>query len=165
MFLEPEAIFGCLAVVKKLICVLGSVLVGACAQSDPLTVKPFQLRDEHIGGGDEPMARMEKSRRLYGAVSASERHQRLGQYYTFLWNDPVGVGSAPVEAVFEYQQGATASMIKRCKVSFPPGQAQGKAEFRVVGDDYFKGGRVLAWRATLMRGDRIISTQRSYLWR
>jgi hypothetical protein len=110
------------------------------------------------------MARMEKSRRLYGAVSASERHQRLGQYYTFLWNDPTGAGQAPVEAVFEYQQGATASMVKRHKVSFPASQSHGKAEFQVIGDDYFKGGRVLAWRATLRRGSRVISSQRSYLW-
>ena len=48
--------------------------------------------------------------------------------------------------------------------SFASGESRGTAEFAVIGDDYFEGGRVLAWKAALTRGGREISTRRSYLW-
>ena len=33
-----------------------------------------------------------------------------GQYYTLIWHDPAGAGQGEVEVVFQYQQGATASL-------------------------------------------------------
>ena len=108
------------------------------------------------------MVRMEKSRRLLGAVSMEERRNRLGQYYTLIWSDPDGQGE--VEVVFQYQQGATASLVKRMVRSFPSSAREGKVEFAVIGDDYFKGGKVLAWKATLQRGGKVVSTRQSYLW-
>ncbi len=110
------------------------------------------------------MVRMEKNRRLLGAVSFAERRQRLGQYYTLFWSDPAGAGSGPVEVLFEFQQGATASRVKHIQKDFPDTEAEGKAEFAVIGDDYFDNGRVLAWRATLRRGNRVLAQKRSYLW-
>jgi len=129
-----------------------------------LVVKQFQLRDQTPGASDEPMVKMEKERRLHGAVSMAERRNKLGQYYALLWNDPAGVGRGEVETIFQYQQGASASRVKRMTRSFPSSDSEGTAEFAVIGDDYFKGGRVLAWKATLLRGKRIISTRQSYLW-
>lgn len=111
------------------------------------------------------MARMEKDRRLHGAVSMAERRAKLGQYYTLLWNDPGGVGQGPVELVFEYQQGATASRVKRMTQRFPASQAEGSVEFAVIGEDFTKGGKVLAWKATVTRGKRVLATRQSYLWR
>jgi hypothetical protein len=111
------------------------------------------------------MVRMEKERRLLGAVSMEERRQRLGQYYTLLWSDPAGAGHGPVEVVFQYQQGASASRVKRMTKSFPADAAEGIADFAVIGDDYFTNGRVLAWQATVLRGGREISSRRSFLWR
>lgn len=110
------------------------------------------------------MVRMEKGRRLRGAVSMEERRQRLGQYYTILWSDPVGAGQGKVNVVFQYQQGASASRVKHMTKEFPASDAEGIAEFAVVGDDYFKGGKVLAWKATVSRGGRELASQRSYLW-
>jgi hypothetical protein len=111
------------------------------------------------------MVRMEKGRRLRGAVSMEERRQRLGQYFTVLWSDPGGAGSGGVEVHFEYQQGASASRIKRMSRSFPASDTSGTAEFAVIGDDYFKGGKVLAWRASVRRGGRELASRQSYLWK
>jgi hypothetical protein len=111
------------------------------------------------------MVRMEKSRRLHGAISMEQRRQRLGQYYTIHWHDSAGAGQGPVEVMFEYQQGATASLVKRMHKSFPAAASHGTAEFAVIGDDYFQGGRVLAWKATVTRGGRELASRRSYLWR
>lgn len=141
------------------------VFLGACAgPPEPLVVKQLPLRDQSLGSFDDSMVRMEKARRLRGAVSMEERRNRLGQYYMLIWNDPSGVGQGDVELVFEYQQGATASRVKRVVRKFPASDAKGTVEFSVIGDQYFTGGKVLAWKATLRRGGKVISTQQSYLW-
>jgi hypothetical protein len=151
--------------VNPLYGLLAVLLLGACAQQpEPLVVKQFQLRDQVPKTVDEPMVSMEKTRRLRGSVSLEERRQKLGQYYTLIWSDPIGVGQGEVEVVFQYQQGATASLVKRMVRNFPSGAGDGKAEFAVIGDDYFNHGKVLAWKATLMRGKRTLATKQSYLW-
>ena len=93
-----------------------------------------------------------------------ERRQRLGQYYTLIWNDAAGAGRGDVEVVFQYQQGATASRVKHMSRKFPATDAEGIAEFAVIGDDYFKNGKVLAWKATVSRGGRELASKKSYLW-
>ncbi len=127
-------------------------------------VKQFQLRDQDTRSTGEPMVQMEKARRLHGAVSMAERRNKLGQYYTLLWHDPAGADQGEVEVTLQYQQGTTASRVKRMVRCFPAADSQGTAEFAVIGDDYFKGGKVLAWKATLRRGKREIASHQSYLW-
>ncbi len=140
-------------------------LASCAGPRETLVVKQYLLRDQTRDSGAEPMARMEKERRLRGAISMDERRQRLGQYYTLLWSDPEGAGTGPVEVVFEYRQGATGSRVKRMAKSFPAADAEGGASFSVVGDDYFENGRVLAWQASVSRGGRELASSRSYLWR
>lgn len=141
---------------------LAAGLLASCASDPaPLQVKSFHLRDQERDTDADPMARMEKHRRLLGAVSLEERRQRLGQYYTVLWHDPSP--GAPAEIVFEYRQGG--SKVKRMTKSFPQDAVEGRAEFAVIGDDYFQNGRVLAWQASLRRAGREIASRRSYLWR
>lgn len=150
---------------KAIIALAALALIPACAPSQPksLEVKQYVLRDQETGRSEDPMARMEKMRRLHGAVSMEERRQRLGQYYTLVWHDSAGAGSGGVTALFEYQQGSSA--IRRLTRSFPASETSGVADFAVTGDDYFKNGRVLAWRASISRGGREIASKQSYLWR
>jgi hypothetical protein len=110
------------------------------------------------------MVGMEKQRRLYGAVSMQERQERLGQYYTIRWNDAAGAGQGPVKVVFRYQQGATASLVKEMVEYADSSKSQGSVEFSVIGENYFKNGKVLAWKAILERGGKILGTRQSYLW-
>lgn len=140
------------------------MLVACAGPHEPLAVKQFQLRDQAPVDTDEPMVKMEKERRLHGAVSMEERRNRLGQYYTLLWNDPAGAGQGDVQVIFQYQQGASASLVKRMVKNFPASESSGTAEFAVIGDDYFKGGKVLTWKATLQRGGKELASRRSYLW-
>lgn len=152
--------------VKRFFPFLAAIALSACAgPQDKLVVKQFVLRDQERETYEDPMVRMEKARRLHGAVSMAERKQRLGQYYTMVWHDPDGAGKGPVEVIFEYQQGATASRVKRMTKSFPAIDASGVAEFAVIGDDYFTGGKVLAWRASVRRDGRELASRQSYLWR
>jgi hypothetical protein len=135
-----------------------------CSTRSSLEVDSFFMRDFSTPETDEPMVRMEKLRRLHGALTAAERNDRLGHYYTMHWSDPAGAGKGEIEIVFEYQQGSTASQVKQQWQRFASSDRRGKAEFRVTGNDYLKGGRVLAWKATLKRGGREIESHHSYLW-
>ena len=140
--------------------------LGACAgPQKSLTVRQFYLRDQQDLNNDEPMLRGEKNRLLYGAVSMAERRDRLGQYYTVLWNDADGAGSGPVEVRFDYQQGASGSKIKTRSEKFSSETTSGKSVFSVIGDDYFERGKVITWKASLLRGGRVVSSQHSYLWK
>lgn len=151
---------------KHLLLMLTAVLLAACAgPPETLVVKQYVLRDQERADGDEPMVRMEKSRRLHGAVSMAERRQRLGQYYSLVWKDPDGVGQGEVELLFQYQQGASASRIKEMKKTFPAEAAAGVADFAVIGDDYFDNGKVTSWKASVSRGGRELTSCESYLWR
>jgi len=148
-------------------CVFGLLVIlclTACSTRSTLEVDSFFMRDFSTPETDEPMVRMEKLRRLHGALTATERNDRLGHYYTMHWSDPSGAGKGEVELIFEYQQGSTASKVKRQWQRFASTDRNGKAEFRVTGNDYLKGGRVLAWNATLKRANREVASHHSYLW-
>lgn len=146
--------------------IVAAIGLGACAGPDePLVVKQFQLRDTQGESVDDPMARGEKQRRLHGAVSMAERRDRLGQYYTVLWQDAKGAGAGDVTVTFDFQQGGTGSRVKTRTATFDAAETSGRTEFNVIGDDYFKGGRVLAWKVTLKRGSTVLATKQSYLWR
>jgi hypothetical protein len=149
---------------RRLLALAVAGSLASCAGgAGKLEVKQFTLRDTEVQTGDDPMVRGEKRRLLHGAVSVAEQRQRLGQYYTVQWQDESAGG--PMEVVFEYQQGASGSKVKRAVQRFAAGETSGRAEFRVIGDDYTKGGRVLAWRISLVRGGHELANRRSYLWR
>lgn len=147
---------------RLLLLVISGVLASCAGDSRKLEVKQFVLRDAGSDFNEDPMIRGEKTRRLYGAVGVREQSQRLGQYFTVLWKDDSG--GAPAEVVFEYQQGGTGSRIKRSVWKFPADATSGKAEFNVIGDHYAKGGKVLAWKVSLLRGKQVIDSRKSYLW-
>ena len=127
-------------------------------------MKQFYLRDQVEDDLDDPMMRGEKSRLLHGAVTMAERSDRLGQYYTVLWNDADGAGSGPVEVRFDYRQGASGSRIKTRSETFSAKTPSGKAVFSVIGDDYSKRGKVISWKVTLLRDGRALSSKQSYMW-
>ncbi|GAA5483760.1 hypothetical protein [Haloferula sargassicola] len=138
-------------------------MLASCGTRPPLEVRTTHLRSlELTDPQDEPMIRAEQRRLLHGAIGVREQEQALGQYYTALWHD--GSTDGPVKVVFRYQQGGTGSRIHEKTATFAADQTEGRAEFEVIGDDYLKGGRVLAWQCKLFRGGREIASRRSYLW-
>jgi hypothetical protein len=139
--------------------------LGACAgPKDMLVVKQFKVLDAEFSEAGDPMIRCEKQRRLHGAISLAEFKARFGNYYTCLWSDPGGVGKGEVELLFEYQQGTTASQIKHMSKRFNSNEVSAETTFAIIGDNYFKNGRILAWKITLSRGGRVLATRKSRLW-
>jgi hypothetical protein len=147
---------------KRLTILAACLLTASCFNlQEALTVKQFTLRDQDTAKQDDPMVQNEKLRRLYGAVSLEERKGRLGQYFTALWNADAGLDK---EIVFRYQQGGSGSRIKEMRRKIPAGTSHGKEEFSVIGDNYFRNGRVLSWKMELITNGETIASKQSYLW-
>ena len=141
---------------------ISALTLWSCAPPQVLEVRPLHIREVGTGDNDDPMIRGEQMRRFHGAVSVGEQGDRLGYTYTVLWQDDSSAG--PGELVFEFQQGSTGSRVKRMVHRIPPGETSGRTEFAILGDDYRKGGIVLAWRCRLIRDGREVASRRSYLW-
>ena len=146
---------------KYLFSLVFLLVVGCAGSGDPLTVKMQTLRNQNVEETDDPMVRHEKARRLYGAISMEERRQRLGQYYSILWN---AEAAAEKVILFEYLQGKSGSRVKTMRREIEPGTSSGEVNFNVIGDDYFNNGRVLAWKCSLISDGDVIATEQSYLW-
>jgi len=107
--------------------------------------------------------RAEQLRRFHGAVTAAEKRDRLGYYYSVQWNGPAERADEPVRIVFQYRQAATGSAAREIVIKAVPG-LRGAAEFQVTGPVYLEGGRVLSWHLSYYRGERLVETKQSYLW-
>ena len=132
-----------------------------------LEIDQFHLRDSSSEDGylpfEDQVEKADRIKRLYGAVSAEERKERLGDYYTVRWNGPLEHENEEIRIVFDYRQAATGSAIKSMEQRLPAA-SKGACEFIVNRESYRKGGRVLAWRVRYYRGGELIVTKRSYLW-
>jgi hypothetical protein len=103
----------------------------------------------------------ERNYRLFGAVTKLDQHQRFGNYFDFFWR---AQRPADLTARLEYRQEKLHGHVQAQEVSCGHVQGSHKTSFRVIGDDYFDGGRVLAWRCVLIENGRIVAQTRSYLW-
>ncbi|HEY4283823.1 MAG TPA: hypothetical protein VGM62_12230 [Chthoniobacterales bacterium] len=103
----------------------------------------------------------ERKYRLFGAVTALDQHQRFGNYFDFFWKLK---HPADVTVRLEYRQEKFHAHVQAQEVSYNEVHGNHKTEFRVVGDDYADGGRVIAWRCLLVSGGRIVAENKSFLW-
>lgn len=148
--------------VKRWILTAAAAGLAGCGSPSALEVSPTHLRGLEVADEGARMVRAEQLRRFHGAMGVRERERRLGHYYDVDWRDE-GVGE-PVTVRFDYQQGGSGSRVHTLTEEFDAARTEGRAEFRIVGDDYLQGGRVLAWRCGLWRGDREVASRASYLW-
>jgi len=103
----------------------------------------------------------ERQYRLYGAVTGLDQHQRFGNYFDFFWR---AKRDANVTIRLEYRQEKLHDHVQAQEVSYPNARGGHKTEFKVVGDDYFDDGRVIAWRCLLIENGRIVAENRSFVW-
>jgi hypothetical protein len=103
----------------------------------------------------------ERQYRLFGAVTALDLRQRLGDYFDFFWR---AKRRADVTVRLEYRQEKLHDMVQAQEVSYTNVHGTHKTEFKVVGDDYLDDGRVIAWRCLLIENGRIVAEKHSYMW-
>jgi hypothetical protein len=103
----------------------------------------------------------ERSYRLHGAVTRLDQRQRFGQYFDFFWR---AKRPSDVTVRFEYKQEKLKAFVQAKEETYQNVNGTNRSEFRVIGDEYFDDGQVLAWRCLLIEHGRIVAEKRSFLW-
>jgi hypothetical protein len=109
---------------------------------------------------DAPIV-FERQYRLYGAVTGLDMRQRFGNYFDFFWRSK---RPADVTVRLEYRQEKLHEHTQAQEITYRNVRGTHKTEFKVIGDDYFDDGRVIAWRCLLIANGRIVAENRSFLW-
>ena len=109
---------------------------------------------------DAPIV-FERQYRLYGAVTAVDQRQRFGNYFDFFWR---AKRPSDVTVRLEYRQEKLHEHVQGQEITYRNVRGTNKTEFKVIGDDYFDDGRVIAWRCLLIANGRIVAENRSFLW-
>jgi hypothetical protein len=109
---------------------------------------------------DAPIT-FERQYRLFGAVTAVDQRQRFGNYFDFFWR---AKRPSDVTVRLEYRQEKLHEHVQAQEISYRNARGTHKTEFKVIGDDYFDDGRVIAWRCLLIENGRIVAENRSFMW-
>jgi hypothetical protein len=104
----------------------------------------------------------ERQFRLHGAITKLDQHQRFGDYFDFFWRTK---RPADVTVRLEYRQEKLHAHVQAQEISYPGAHGSRKTEFKVIGDDFSDGGRVIAWRCLLIEHGHIVAENRSFLWK
>jgi len=104
----------------------------------------------------------ERQYRLFGAVTGLDQAQRFGDYFDFFWR---AKRPANVTVRLEYRQEKLHDFVQAQEISYRNVRGTNRTEFKVIGDDYFDDGRVIAWRCLLIENGRIVAENRSYMWK
>ena len=144
----------------KLWTLITAIFLSSCASDELLKMNVYHLREENWGSNRiKSLPDAERRFHLRGAVTAAEREQRKGLYYTARWN---AKEEGRYTLKFSYLQARTASRVLTLTETDLP--KTGAHNFVINGENYQKNGRVLAWKLELFQGNRLIATEQSYLW-
>jgi hypothetical protein len=109
---------------------------------------------------DAPIT-FERQYRMFGAVTALDQRQRFGNYFDFFWR---ARRPSDVTVRLEYRQEKLHEHVQAQEISYRNARGTHRTEFKVIGDDYFDDGRVIAWRCLLIENGRIVAENRSFMW-
>ncbi len=143
-----------------------AVFLGACAgqqaKSSIRKVQMFHLKSVQPLDTKERLIQSETKKRMWGAISNTERRERLGNYYTVHWK--TSDTTTPAKVKIEYRQANTGSKIFTQEVDYPAPARSNKTEFTVIGEAYHTQGRVVSWRIQVIQGGQVIGEETSFLW-
>jgi hypothetical protein len=103
----------------------------------------------------------ERQYRMFGAVSGLDQRQRFGNYFDFFWR---AKRPSDVTVRLEYRQEKLHEHVQAQEITYGNVRGTHKTEFKVIGDDYWDDGRVIAWRCLLIANGQIVAENRSYMW-
>jgi hypothetical protein len=103
----------------------------------------------------------ERQYRMFGAVTSLDQHQRFGNYFDFFWR---AKRPSDITVRLEYRQEQLHEHVQAQEISYRNVHGTHKTEFKVIGDDYFDDGEVIAWRCLLISNGQIVAENRSFMW-
>jgi hypothetical protein len=133
---------------------------GARQESNTLGKKSTSPSQKTATMQDAPIT-FERQYRMFGAVTALDQRQRFGNYFDFFWR---AKRPSDVTLRLEYRQEKLHEHVQAQEISYRNVRGNHKTEFKVIGDDYFDDGRVIAWRCLLIENGRIVAENRSFMW-
>lgn len=145
------------------------LVISACSTSENKTgstyfdaVRYYHLNLDQTVETPDPMVRFEQQHYLHGAISAEERTEREGHYYTLWWNTEDT--SSPATVRFDYRQKETGPQIYSIVVPINRVSSRNKTKISVTGEPYHTFGLVTSWRAVILRNGEEVAEEKSYLW-
>jgi hypothetical protein len=109
---------------------------------------------------DAPIT-FERQYRMFGAVTGLDQRQRFGNYLNFFWR---AKRPSDITVRLEYRQEKLHEHVQAQEITYRNVRGTNKTEFKVIGDDYFDDGRVIAWRCLLIANGQIVAENRSFMW-
>jgi hypothetical protein len=109
---------------------------------------------------DAPIT-FERQYRVFGAVTGLDQRQRFGNYFDFFWRTK---RPSDLTVRLEYRQEKLHEHVQAQEISYQNVHGTHKTEFKVIGDDYWDDGEVIAWRCLLISNGRIVAENRSFMW-
>ncbi|MFZ0917784.1 MAG: hypothetical protein WAN04_12880 [Candidatus Udaeobacter sp.] len=109
---------------------------------------------------DAPIT-FERQYRMFGAVTGLDQRQRYGNYFDFFWR---ARRPSDITVRLEYRQEKLHEHVQAQEISYQNVHGTHKTEFKVIGDDYWDDGEVIAWRCLLISNGRIVAENRSFMW-
>lgn len=125
-------------------------------------VKYYHLVPGSPVSSQDPAIGFERDYHLYGAVTKAEVMERGGHYYTVFWK--ADDRTQPVTVRFEYRQANTGLTPQVVEEEVTDVKKSNISRFQVTGGEYTSGGRVTAWKVSLMRGKEELASHESFLW-
>jgi len=134
--------------------------LGARQQTSSLRSKSSSPSQKTATLQDAPIT-FERQFRMFGAVTWLDQRQRFGNYFDFFWR---AKRPSDVTVRLEYRQEKLHEHVQAQEITYQNMHGTHKTEFKVVGDDYFDDGRVIAWRCLLIANGQIVAENRSFMW-
>jgi len=108
-----------------------------------------------------PVINFERQRMNFGAVNASDRAERFGNYFYIWWR---AKRESDVTVRLEYRQENLGSQVMAKEVPYDQARGTIETKFTVIGDEFQEEGKVTAWRVLLIENGRIVGLRQSFLW-
>lgn len=151
---------GCLAILAFALSACSSTTKGPGGQISK--VKYYHLMPFFTPQTTNQTILFERQHFMYGAVTKKDIVDRFGHYYAFFWKTTDR--TSPVTIKFEYQQSKSGLRKHVQEQVIDDIHRSNVSKFQVVGPEYQKSGRVIAWRISILRGKEELVSQQSALW-
>ena len=86
----------------------------------------------------------------------------MGQYYSIFWTT---TSRNPATVRLEYRQGGSGSTVLKKEIYEPNPKRNNVTKFEVVGDEFWDGGKVSQWRASVIENGEVVAEYHSFLWK
>jgi hypothetical protein len=110
----------------------------------------------------DPMIRFERRHLLHGANTLAEQRARYGSYFTVFWE--AADRTQPVTLRFEYRSLKTGAEVRSKELEVPTVKRKNVSKISVAGEEFANNGKVVDWRASVVRGGAVVATYESFLW-